>query len=295
MRGQAMKITGKTKITGILGDPIGHTLSPAMQNAAFMHMGLDWVYAPFHVKPDSLKKAIEGIRALNLAGVNVTVPHKSAVLKYLDEIDGLAKEIGAVNTVVNKNGKLVGENTDIHGYIQSLTEDAGFVVKNRKIIILGAGGAARAIIYGLLWGGVLKPRSVVVANRTQGRAEDLVREFKRRFKNRADVMSATGFDAVGAHMRDADLLVNATPLGMEGQRPLEIDLRPLPANALVSDVVYKPLETGLLKRAKRRGLRTHSGLGMLVHQGAMAFKSWTGLDAPIEIMKRAALEALRKK
>lgn len=288
-----MRIKGDTKIAGIFGDPIGHTLSPAMHNAAFGALGLNALYVPFHVRsapPGELKAAVEGIRALGLLGVNVTIPHKEKVLKFLDEIEPHAMDLGAVNTIVNKDGKLVGYNTDGAGYLLSLRDETGFRAARKRVVIIGAGGAARSILYSIL---AAKPVSVVIANRTLKRAETLARSFARKF-NSSDI-SAAALDrrALFGHFTNADLVVNTTSTGMMGKGELDLPLEALPARAVVSDIVYRPLRTGLIKGAEKRGLKTHAGLGMLVRQGAIGFELWTGKKAPISVMEAAALKALR--
>jgi len=289
-----LEISGKTKLVGIFGDPVDHTISPAMQNAAFEALGLDMAYIPFHVRKSpayDLKAAVNAVRALNMRGVNVTIPHKEKVLKYLDEVDPDAKAAGAVNTIVNRNGKLVGYNTDGPGYLLSLKEDIGFTVRGKRIVILGAGGAARAILRSAL---EKRPASIVVANRTLKRAEDLIREFEASYPV---VMKAVGLldSAIAQDLNNASLVVNTTSIGMKGTGAPDVPLEALPRGSIVSDIVYVPLETAFLNAAKARGLRVHYGLSMLVRQGALTFELWTGKKAPVEVMQRAALAALNLK
>jgi shikimate dehydrogenase len=301
-----MKITGKTKLIGIFGDPVAHTLSPAMQNAAFESLGMDFVYVPFHVRPAELKAAVGAIRALGMPGVNITIPHKEKVIELLDGLDEDARAIGAVNTVVNREGKLTGYNTDGEGFLRSLTEETGFNSQGKKIIILGAGGAARGILASVLNKKSKKnkknkkPERVIVANRTFERAEGLVKEFKEKFEG--SNLEAIGLDeeALGSALEEADLLVNATSIGMEGGMEggqggygsLSFIIDKLPDTAIVSDIVYKPIVTELIREADERGLTTHRGLGMLVGQGALSFELWTGEKAPVHVMRQAAFEAL---
>lgn len=290
-----MKITGHTRIIGIFGDPVEHTLSPVMHNAAFDALELDMVYVPFHVrsKPASdLKAAVASIKALNILGMNITVPHKETVIKYLDEVDEYAREVGAVNTIVNKGGRLTGYNTDGAGYLLSLREETGFVPKDKNIIILGAGGAARSILYAVLSG---KPRSVVIANRTIERADDLAAEFKGRFKKISIKTVLLEKHLIKEHAWNADLIINTTSLGMMGRGAVDLPIENLPGHSIVSDIVYRPLKTTIIKKAAARGLATHTGLGMLVHQGAIGFELWTGQMAPTEVMMKAALKVLREK
>lgn len=284
-----MKIDGRTRLVAIFGDPIDHTLSPAIQNAAFELLGLNLVYVPFHVRPADLKAAVNSIRTLGFIGANITIPHKERVMRSLDDVHVHAKDVGAVNTVVNKKGRLIGYNTDGAGYLLSLREETGFSVRGKNVVILGAGGASRAIFHALL---DARPASVVISNRTPKRAADLAREFGRKFKN--TVIRTVPFKKgpLSEEAQSADLLVNTTSLGMTGQARLDFPVESLPKGAVVSDIVYRPLETGLLKKARSRGLKTHDGLSMLVRQGSIGFELWTGKKAPVELMRKAAKKAL---
>ncbi len=288
-----MKITGSTKVICIFGDPVAHSLSPVMHNAAFVALGIDMAYVPFHVLSSpagELKKAVAAVKVLNIHGFNVTIPHKEKVMRHLDEVDERAKAVGAVNTVVNWEGRLVGYNTDGEGYFQGLKEETGFAPKGKNVVILGAGGAARSILYSALCG---RPASVIVANRTEDRAKALAKEFGRSFG--VDVI-ATGLDGrfLERYARNTHLVVNTTSMGMGGRGEPGFPVEALPSGAVVSDIVYSPLETAFLKKAKARGLKTHDGLSMLVHQGAIGFKLWTGKKAPVDVMRRAALDVLGK-
>ncbi|HBG46810.1 MAG TPA: shikimate dehydrogenase [Deltaproteobacteria bacterium] len=290
-----MRINGKTLVAGIFGDPITHTLSPAMHNAAFKAVGLNAVFVPFHVKAGQdkeLKAAVEGIRAMNLLGVNITIPHKEKVMKYLDEIDPFAMDLGAVNTVVNRGGRLVGYNTDGAGYLLSLRDETGFRPARKKIIIIGAGGAARSILYSMLG---MKPSTVVLVNRTVKRADSLAKAFAQKFSLTDIKAVVLQRAALIEHFAYADLVVNTTSMGMMGKGALDLPLEALPPKAIVSDIVYRPLRTDLLKGAERRGLKTHEGLGMLVRQGAIGFELWTGKKAPVAVMEEAAKKALRQR
>ncbi|HXI09346.1 MAG TPA: shikimate dehydrogenase [Thermodesulfobacteriota bacterium] len=284
-----MKIDGRTRLVAIFGDPIDHTLSPAIQNAAFEHLGLNLVYVPFHVRPADLKAAVSSIRTLGFIGANITIPHKERVMRSLDDVHVHAKDVGAVNTVVNKKGRLIGYNTDGAGYLLSLREETGFSVRGKKVVILGAGGASRAIFHALL---DARPASVVISNRTPKRAADLAREFAKRFKNTTIRTVPFKKGPLREEAQSADLLVNTTSLGMTGQARLDFPVESLPKGAVVSDIVYRPLETGLLKKARSRGLKTHDGLSMLVRQGSIGFELWTGKKAPVELMRKAAKKAL---
>ncbi len=290
-----MKITGATKVAGIFGDPVEHSVSPAMHNAAFDALRLNTVYVPFHVPAAplrELKAAAAGIRSLSILGVNVTVPHKQKILKYLDAVDNNARAIGAVNTVVNRGGELYGYNTDGAGYLLGLREDHNFTAAGKNIIIIGAGGAARGIFFSLLHG---KPKSVLIANRTLKRAIRLATEFKAHAKEVEIKTTGLKKELIRPHVPEADLVINTTSLGLMGHGRLELPLEDLPASAIVSDIIYRPLETSLIRDARRLGLKTQTGLGMLVHQGALSFELWTGKTAPVAVMRAAALEELREK
>ena len=289
-----MKITGSTRITGIFGDPVEHSLSPAMQNAAFESAGLNIAYLPFHVGSSQLrvlKNAVAGIRALNILGVNVTIPHKQKVIKYLDVVDPNAGSIGAVNTIVNRDGRLHGYNTDGSGYLLSLRDELDFTPEGKNIVLLGAGGAARGIFFSLLHG---KPKSVIIANRTLKKAERLAVEFEAHAAQTVVKAIKLKKNLVKPHAPEADLVINTTSLGLMGRGSIDLPLEDLPATAIVSDIVYRPLETGLIKDARSMGLRTHTGLGMLARQGALSFELWTGLASPVDAMKSAALEELQR-
>lgn len=288
-----MKITGSTKIAGIFGDPIGHTLSPLMHNAAFESVGLDIVFLPFHVRSDergALKKAVEAVRALNMVGVNVTIPHKEKVIKHLDWVDDDAALMGAVNTIVNRDGRLLGYNTDGAGFLESLGLDTGFFPDGKRVLIIGAGGAARSIAYALLKNGAL---CVVIANRTVKRADGLAVELSASFKKSSiEAVALSDVALLSTYASKADLVVNTTSLGMMGKGEPEVPLLSFKRGAVVSDIVYRPLETAFLKKAAQAGLKCHTGLGMLVHQGAIAFELWTGVKAPVEVMRAAAMKGL---
>ncbi len=276
-------ITGKTKILGILGYPVSHTLSPVMHNEAFRASGLDYCYLPFKVAPERLLDAVGGIRALNIRGVNITVPHKERIIPLLDHLDKEASLIGAVNTVVNKDGKLYGYNTDAKGFIKSLKEE-GIMPGRKKVMILGAGGAARAVAFSLLLNGV---KSIQIYNRTPEKAETIV-DFLNRVKSG---IAKTAYAITP--LKDIDILINATSLGLKKNDPLPIAPAFLCPGLIVYDLIYNPQKTGLLIEASRQGLKTISGLGMLLWQGVLSFRLWTGIEPPVEIMRKAIYRALR--
>ncbi|HHF98991.1 MAG TPA: shikimate dehydrogenase [Candidatus Aerophobetes bacterium] len=282
-----MKITGKTKIVGIFGFPVSHTLSPLIQNVAFQEAGLDFVYVPFQVKSSDLRKATEAIRVFDIVGVNVTIPHKEGIIDYLDEISEEVKLIGAVNTVVNKGGKLVGYNTDWMGFLESLRED-GVSLKEKKAFLIGAGGAALSLGFALVKEGV---KTLFLTNRTYSRAENLARKLKEIKGDETEIKVVEFEKKEKLASEGIDILINATSLGMKEKDPPLIDLTGFPPSLYVYDVIYNR-ETELLKEAKKLGMRCQGGLGMLIYQGASAFWLWTGKKAPIEKMKAVARDYL---
>ena len=269
-------IDGKTKIFGIIGRPVEHSLSPAMHNAAFQALGINAVYVAFPVT--DLKQAVAGLRGLHIGGVSVTIPFKEEIIPLLDELDPKAARMGAVNTVVNRDGRLVGFNTDWLGAVTALKEKT--TIKNQHFLILGAGGAARAIAFGIHEEG----GRVSLTDIDPGRAEALAAECgaEVRFGEALAQCPATG-------------LINATPVGMAPQAddmPLAPEL--LSKFNVVMDIVYRPLETRLLKEAQAQGCLTIDGLRMLIHQGAAQFELWTAKSPPTQIMAQAAYGALQK-
>ena len=269
-----------TRLAAVIGSPVRHSLSPAMHNAAFAELGLDWVYVACEVAPGSVGAAFAGARALGLGGLSVTIPHKAAALAEVDELTPTARAVGAVNTVVPRgDGRLLGENTDGPGFLASLA-DEGFLPAGRHCAVIGAGGAARAVVHALGGAGVA---AVVVVNRSTDRAEET-----------AALAGSAGRVGVAADVKQADLVVNATPLGLAGgevtQLPVSADL--LGDGQLVVDLVPNPAVTPLMRAARERGARVAGGVGMLVHQGALAFELWTGRPAPLGVMRAAAVQAL---
>ncbi len=280
-------ITGKTKVCGIIGDPIEHSMSPVMHNAAFEALGLDYAYLPFRVRREELPEAIAGIRALSVVGLNVTLPHKVDVIPLLDKLDTLAERVRAVNTIVNEGGVLTGYNTDAPGFLQALRSKS-IEPDGKKIVILGAGGAAKGISFILAEAGA----NLVILNRTLPKAEELKSQIAQFYRQNLKAMTLNEENMAKA-LGGADVLVNTTSVGMVPG----VDQTPVPAKLLKSDmtvfdIVYNPLETRLLREAKAAGARTIDGLDMLVWQGVLAFEKFTGRKAPFEIMKGAAAKAL---
>ena len=274
---------------GIFGYPLAHSISPAFQQAAFDHYALRVRYHAWPTPPDTLGVEVGKLRGERFLGANVTVPHKERVRAYLDDIDPWAESVGAVNTIVRKDGKLIGYNTDGYGFIESLKEAGQFDPRGKRVLVLGAGGAARAAVFGLADEGVA---SLTIANRTLERAQSLT-EAVRGLLPEATAIAMD--DALEGAAATADLIVNSTSVGMshgdaEGRTLLKARL--IPSGALVYDVVYNPAETPLMLEARKAGARTLGGMPMLIYQGAAAFERWTGRGAPIEVMFRAAEEAL---
>ncbi|MFC2010176.1 shikimate dehydrogenase [Chloroflexota bacterium] len=282
-------ISSKTIICGIIGDPIEHTMSPAMHNAAFREVGLDYIYLPLRVTREDLGSAIEGLKALNIRGLNVTIPHKVEVMQYLDRLDPLAEKIGAVNTIVNDEGIMTGYNTDATGFLQPLLERE-IEPEGKNIVILGAGGASRAVSYILTDRGA----KLKIVNRQLelAWAEELAARISHVFNMRVEALELTRANLIYA-LEDADILVNATSVGMSpniDETPVEADL--LRPGLIVCDIVYNPIQTKLIREAEAAGAKTISGINMLVWQGVLAFEKWTGLKPPFQLMKEEAIKLL---
>ena len=274
---------------GIIGHPIGHSISPVFQQAALDAIGFDGVYRAWDVAPDEVGQFVGGLRAAGTLGINVTVPHKEAVIPFLDEVDDWASTAGAVNTIVNRDGRLTGHNTDGIGFLRALREGADFEPRGREVLVLGAGGSARGVVYALARAGAAQ---LFIANRTLERAERL-----------ASLSIDSGVAAQALPLTDAPraagkvaLVVNCTSVGMvhgpdENGTPLSS--ADIPSTVLVNDLVYNPLETPLLSEASQAGASTLGGIQMLVYQGAASFEMWTGHDAPVSVMLEAATAAMR--
>ena len=286
-----MTISGKTRLCGIIGDPIEHTMSPVMHNAAFRQMGVDYLYVPFRVKRGELAKAIDGVRALNIRGLNVTIPHKVAVIQFLDELDPLAEKIGAVNTIVNDDGVLTGYNTDGAGFLQTLLEK-GIEPAGKNVVVLGACGASRAISFTLADRGA----HLVILNRALELdwAKELANRISQIFSKEVEASELNRENLVGT-LGKADILVNTTSVGMTpniDETPVTSDL--LKPELIVFDIVYNPIKTRLLREAEAVGAKTIAGLDMLVWQGALAFEKWTGVKAPVKLMMEETIKVLEK-
>ena len=275
-----------TQRLGIIGYPIGHSISPIFQQAALDHLGIDSTYEKWEVTPEGVGDFVNGLRAPDSLGINITVPHKQAVIPFLDEVDEWATAAGAVNTIVNHDGRLIGHNTDGPGFLRALLVETGYDPKGTRALVLGAGGAARGILLALARGGV---DSMVIANRTLERAETLAQLAKDNgVKSEAIALSG---DALTEAASGADLIVNCTTMGMShgpDEHGSPISAAQIPATAIVNDVVYTPLITPILKEAADAGATALGGLHMLVYQGVLSFQMWTGVDAPVDVMLAAA-------
>ena len=289
-------ISGKTNSVGVIGWPVSHSVSPAMHNAAFAALELDWCYVPLPVPTDPaarIGEAVQGLRALGLRGANVTVPHKQAVMPYLDWLTPAAQAIGAVNTIrVEEDGKLSGDNTDARGFVADL-RDHGVTLTGQRALVLGAGGSARAIVYGLAEAGCL---SITVLNRTVDKAHELAQEIRDVFPF-CRLSGHAMPDAIAILAQEAQLIVNCTSLGMtpkiEGLPWDEtVAFRP---GQVVYDLVYNPPQTRLLVKAAADGAQAIGGLGMLIWQGAIAFERWTGQLPPVDVMRTAAEAVFAKR
>ncbi|RKU37808.1 shikimate dehydrogenase [Candidatus Poribacteria bacterium] len=279
-----LRVTGHTGVVGVIGDPIEHSRSPQMHNAAFAKAGLDYVYVPFHVRPDDLARAIAGFKALNVVGINVTLPHKQAVIPYLTSISREAKLIGAVNTLTFLEDGIHGDNTDAPGVLRALEDDGNLSVPvGENVVVLGAGGAARAIVVAFALAGVA---SITIANRTTEKAIALAEEMQQKTG-----VSMHGMGLADARVADAvrqsTLLVNTATASMDLTQPLLISVDWLQPNAIIYDIVYTPPVTPLMAAAAARGCQTLGGIGMLIHQGAIAFEKWTGVIPCTQTMQQA--------
>lgn len=281
------KISGKTEVCGIIGDPIEHTVSPAMHNAAFRHLGLDFVYVPFKVKSENLELAIQGMKALNIRGLNVTIPHKVAVMPFLNEVDSLSEKIGSVNTIVNRDSELKGHNTDAAGFWYALQAEE-IMPAGKKVVVLGAGGASRAIVFMLADRGA----ELTIMNRTQSRAQALANMASNAFRKDIKALELSQKNLKLA-IKEAEILVNTTSIGMSpDDEETPVPARLLKSSLFVFDIIYNPQQSRLLTEARKIGARTVGGMEMLVQQGAAAFELWTGQKPPINIMRNAAIKAM---
>lgn len=284
--------TVATKLVILLGNPLGHSVSPPMHNRVFEQLGLDYCYLPVEVTATNLEKVFSGLSRMNVAGFNVTIPHKINIIKYLDELDPLAATIGAVNTITVKDGQTRGYNTDGEGFIRSFAEETNSTVKGKRIFLLGCGGAARAIAMTLACHGAEK---IYLHNRTIAKADSLADEINKKIRPCSAVVKQST-DSQRDALADCDILINTTSLGMYPQEdvlPLAESL--IAPHLIVADIVYNPLLTRMLTTARDKGCTIAPGLGMLIYQGAAAFKLFTGVDPLIEEMSEVAHSLMASK
>ncbi|HXV44953.1 MAG TPA: shikimate dehydrogenase [Anaerolineae bacterium] len=277
----------KAELVGVFGHPVAENPTIVMQEAAFQAMGLNWRYLTIEVYPEVLADAFKGLRAMNFQGINLTIPHKVEVLKYLDEVAADAQLMGAVNTVRREGHKLIGENTDGKGFLRSLYEDAHVDPRGKKVVILGAGGAARAMTVELALAGAAH---LTIVNRSPQRGQELVRLLNEKTPTQAEFVP---WDKTYSVPPETDILANATSIGLfpnVNDKP-NLDYAAITAKMIVCDVIPNPPQPPFLREAAARGAKTLDGLGMLVYQGAIGFKMWTGQDAPVAVMRQALAKA----
>ncbi|EMF0228830.1 shikimate dehydrogenase [Enterococcus hirae] len=276
-------ISGKTKLTGFFAKPASHSLSPLMHNLAFSHLGIDAVYLAFEVDQTNLRQAVESIRTLDMLGVNVSMPNKTAVLAYLDQLSPEAELIGAVNTIVHQEQRLIGYNTDGMGFVRSVNE-TGHPIKNQKIVVLGAGGAAKAIVVQMALEGA---QEITIYKRLNATFLPLKEYFVKVSEKTGCPIRLHDYadeSQLALDLSQANLLINATDIGMgskKDQLPIA-DVKLLHSQLAVFDLIYSPSETRLIQEAKKMGIKAYNGLGMLIHQGAIAFELWTHREMPVQ-------------
>ncbi len=281
------EITGHTKLTGLLGSPVAHSVSPKMHNEAFRLLGLDYVYLCFDVPVENLDTAYEGLKKLGVAGFNCTMPDKTRMAQLVDQLSPAASIIGAVNTVVNERGTFIGHNTDGIGYVMSL-KDSGHDIQNKKMTLLGAGGAASSIMVQSALDGARAIDVYSIKDQFWGKAEEMIAAINERTNCKAALIEMTSDDRLGASIAESDILCNATPIGMAPNHTdqcLIHDPKMLREGLIVSDIIYNPRETLLFQMAKNAGCSVLNGMYMLLYQGAEAFRLWTGKEMPVDIIK----------
>ncbi len=289
-----MEISGTTRILGIIGYPVRHSFSPLIHNHAFQCCGLDMCYVPFEVQPGELVEALGGLKALGILGINVTVPHKEAVIPCLDSLDESAAAVGAVNTIVFESGSMRGMNTDVDGFLDAWDEEVREPLEGAHVAILGTGGGARAVYSGLC---TRKVKRITLISRRREAAESLHHYFSSRNVSIEQAIVVISRDrTVEEGLSECRAIINCTPLGMEPSfQELPLELPPLiDQSCILFDLIYNPLETRFLKSGRLKGLRTFNGLGMLLHQGARAFTGWTGREFPIGEVRQYLQEKIKK-
>ncbi|QEE15439.1 shikimate dehydrogenase [Promethearchaeum syntrophicum] len=283
-------LTAKTKILCIIGHPIDHSLSVIMHNAAIQKIELDYRYIAFNVFPNDLSNAIDGLKSLNIKGASITIPHKISVMKYLDIIEPMAEMIGAINTIKNEDGILIGRNTDGEGFLKSVKE-SGYNIKNKKVVLFGAGGAARACAFYL----AKEVDKITIINRSDARMNDLISKLNSNYSISIKGINLSKKEEIKKEIADSDMLVNTTPVGMYPK----VNVSPvnplwLHPNLFVVDLIYSPIHTKLLQDASSIGCNVLSGVGMLINQGIIAFEWWTGFSPDKKLMKQVVIAELEK-
>ena len=283
-------LTSKTKTLCIIGNPIEHSMSVTMHNAAIQNLGIDYLYVAFNVFPIDLPNAINGFRSLNIKGASVTIPHKISAMKYLDKIEPMAKNIGAINTIKNEDGILIGRNTDGEGFLKSIKE-SGYNLKNKKIVLFGAGGAARACAFYL----AKEVNKITIINRSNTGMNDLISKLKANYKISIKGINLSKSEDIKKEIKESDMIVNTTPVGMYpnvNESPVKQSW--MHPNLFVVDIIYSPIQTKLLQEASSIGCNVLSGVNMLVNQGIIAFEWWTGVSPDKKLMKQVVLNELEK-
>lgn len=271
------------KLVGLIGYPVSHSMSPEMQNAAFQRAGLDYEYDKYSVHPDVLEQAVQSLRDYSFAGCNVTIPHKQHVMRYLDEISPGAESIGAVNTIVNENGKLIGYNTDGAGFVQGLMRKLKTPLEDARILVIGAGGASRAICYALAES---NSKTIAIANRTLEKANHIKEECMRP-EDRVVTLNEAA-ETLSLY----NIVINTTSIGMDKDTNLPLDLTNLVPGTVLSDIIYNPIKTHWLQEGERKSAIVDNGVAMLVYQGALAFEKWTGIKPDVQLMEEIVIEKL---
>lgn len=280
-----MGVKATTSIYGIFGHPVKHSLSPDMHNSAFTELGLDSVYVAFDIEPENIGEATNSIRTMGIKGINITIPHKQTIMAHLDEVSPDATLTGAVNTVKNDNGKLSGFNTDVGGFLRAIREDLDFSPEGNTLFLIGAGGAARAVLSAFCMNG---GSVVYIADILKDKAQELAKQFQANFENiKFEIIEMEDKNTISDKFSESDILVNASPAGMDGVGSHDIPLNSLKKSAVVYDLVYKPQNTKLLTESRELGHKASGGLTMLLYQGAESFEIWTGEIAPVDVMRKA--------
>ncbi|NPA52245.1 MAG: shikimate dehydrogenase [Aquificae bacterium] len=272
-------INGQTQIYGIFGYPVKHSKSPTFQTYSFQTLGINAVYIPFEIKPEDLEKAVQSIKILGIKGINVTVPHKEQIIKYVDELSPEVKYIKATNTIHNLEGYLKAYNTDVVGFIRGLKEiEPNF--SNKRFLVIGAGGASRAVLYGLVKEGVQK---IIIANRTTSKIQNIIKDFSTLHRYIDQIITAITLEDIDKQLKNADIIINTTSIGLKEEDPELFNYKLIEPRHTVIDIIYR--KTKLLKTAEEKGCKWQDGLPMLMYQGIESFKIWTGKEPPIDKIK----------